>query len=574
MASVDGSRSYLAGSDQVSQHTCGPCKVDGEETEASYFCEVCSVCLCTHCRDEHKRFKMTKNHSVVSAHSIARQGSTVTMGTFAVLCGCDQKQAVKVYCENHAKVICPSCEAIKHRNCKTCLIKDKVPKDINKKLKEIMVKAKSLQTRIERYKQDGENDGKILEDKRNECKKSITAFRQEINKILDKMEKEILECLDKKANEQLQAIEKQVSTLSITLQALSMDINTIENANKTTKEEIMFAADVKISNNISEYEGLVHDISKGMQQTELEFQRNKNLTDMLNSMEGLGRIETHVLRSIRQDSTVIFDMKVKSTKEVNIKLSDDSSDPITTGCAFLSNGSVLLCDWQNSKVKLLDSDWSVSKSLELSDQPWNVAAVDANEAIITFDSNKDLQYISTHPDLKLGKKIPLPEICCGLDVVNDEIYTAYHKSFGHDEIWKLDRSGNMKSKIALTQSCSYGLLYLCLGSLTDHNPRVYLADGGYYSGVTCYQLDGRMVYQYEELAAPLGIYVDSAGNSLVCDRGSHNVVVITADGRKHRELLTSKNMTHPRCIDFRPEDNTLIVGCDNNSKLFVYKLGK
>ena len=425
MASVDGSRSYLVGSDQVLQHTCGPCKDDGEENEATYFCEVCSVYLCAHCRDDHKRFKATKNHSVVSAHSVSRQGSTAVKGAFAILCGCDQKRAVELFCENHAEVMCSACGTIKHRNCKICPIKDKVPKDTKEKLKEIMDKAKSLQTRIERYKQDGENDRKILEEKRNECKKEITVFRQEINKILDKMEKEILKSLDKKSNEQLQAIEKQISALSVTLQALSMDITTVENANKTTKEAIMFAADVKISNSISEYEELIKDIRDGMLQTELEFQRNKNLTDILNSMEGLGRIETHVIRSIKQDSTVILDMKIMSTKEANIKLSVDSSDPVITGCAFLSNGSVLLCDCQNSKVKLLDSDWSVNKSLKLSDQPWNVAAVDANEAIITFNSIKDLQFISTHPDLKLGKKITLPEKCWGLDVVNDEIYTAH-----------------------------------------------------------------------------------------------------------------------------------------------------
>ena len=575
MASVDGRRSYLAGSDQALQHTCGPCKDDGEETEANYFCKVCSVYLCAHCRDEHKRFKATKNHSVISAHATSGQGSTTMKGAFVVLCGCGQKQAVEVFCENHVEVICPVCETIKHRNCKTCPIKDKVTKDTKKKLREVIDQAKSLQTRIETCKRDAETGRKKLKGTKEGCQKEITDFRQEIKKILEKMEKEILENLDKKANEQLQTIEKQISTLSATLQALSVDMDTLENADKAAEGDIMFVADVKISKSMSEYEGLVHDISKGMQQMEVEFQRNKNLTDMLNSMEGLGRIETHVIRSIKQDSTVILDMKVKSMKEVNIKSSDDSNDPEITGCAFLSNGSVLLCDYQNSKVKLLDSDWSVSKSLKLSDQPGNVAAVDANEAIITFLSIKDLQYISTHPDLKLGKTITLPEQCYGLQVVNDEIYTAYHKSSGHDEIWKLDRSGNMKSKIVLPQSSSYGSLYLGLGSLTDHNPRVYLTDD-INSRVRCYQLDGRMVYQYKdkELTAPRGIYVDSAGNSLVCGCASDNVVVITSDGRKHRELLTSENITRPQCIDFRPEDNTLIVGCWCNSKLFVYKLGK
>ena len=189
---------------------------------------------------------------------------------------------------------------------------------------------------------------------------------------------------------------------------------------------------------------------------------------------------------------------------------------------------------------------------------------------------KDLQYIYTYPDLKLGKKITLPDKCLGVHIVNDEIYTTCHKGSGHDEIWKLDRAGFIMSKIILTQSSSARSEYFCLGSLADPNPRVYLTDF-HNSKVVCLQLDGRIVYQYEDteqLKRPNGIYVDAAGNSLVCGSSSNNVVVITVDGRKHGELLSSKDITNPRCIDYRPEDNTLIVGCETNSKLFVYKLGK
>ena len=122
MASVDGSRFYLAGSEQVLQHSCGPCKVDREETEATFFCEVCSVYLCAHCRDDHKKFNATKTHSVVSAHWVSSQGLTVVKGAFAILGGCNQKHAVKLYCENNAQVICPAYGTTKHRNCKICPI--------------------------------------------------------------------------------------------------------------------------------------------------------------------------------------------------------------------------------------------------------------------------------------------------------------------------------------------------------------------------------------------------------------------------------------------------------------------
>ena len=195
MASVDGSRSYLAGSDEVLQHTCGPCKDDGETKEAKHLCEFCNIYLCFDCRNDHKTFKATKNHSIVSAH--LTQGSQSTKGAFAILCGCDQKRAVEVYCEKHAEVICPTCEAIKHRNCKTCPITDKVTKDDKKHLKKVIDEAKALKAEIETLKKDGEANRKKLDAKTEECKKEIAAFRRVINTILDKNEKETLSTLDK-----------------------------------------------------------------------------------------------------------------------------------------------------------------------------------------------------------------------------------------------------------------------------------------------------------------------------------------------------------------------------------------
>ena len=572
---VSGSRSYLEGSDEVIQHACGPCKDDGETKEAKYLCEFCRVYLCFDCRNDHKTFKATKNHSIVSAHLTQGTVSTATKSTFAILCGCDQKRAVEIYCEKHGEVICPSCKTVKHRNCTTCPIKDKVDKHTQKQFKELMVKAKSLKAEIESCIQNGEANRKSIDKYKDECKKDISAFRREINQILDRMEKEIIERLDKTANRNIQAIEKRIADMTASQQALKTDLDVIDKAIKTKRDEIIFSANVKISKSISEYNDLIQDIRKGMKRPHLEFQKNRKLTDLLLGVDGFGRIEPCETGSAQQDHVVILDMKVKSTKEVNIKLPNDSGCPYITGCTFLSNGRILLCDNQNSKVKLFDSEMSVKKTLKLSDAPLNVAAVGENEAIITLDSRtNDLQYIHTHSDLKMGEKITLPDKCYGLQVVNDEIYTTCHKGSGHDEIWRLDRAGNIMSKIVLTQSSSGCSFYRCL-CLTGSSPRVYLTDWS-NSRVTCFQLDGKMVYQYEdkELRRPKGIYVDSAGNSLVCGTWSQNVVVITADGRKHGELLTSKDIILPSCIDYRPQDNTLIVGCESNSKLFLYKLGK
>ena len=580
MASIDGRKSYLAGSDEVIQYVCGPCKNDGEIKESHYYCKDCDYFLCFDCKDEHETFKPTKHHSLIQAHLATGVASAVNKGKFAILCSCDQKRAVEVYCEKHMEVICPSCKTIKHRSCKTCPIKDKINKHTKKQLMDLMAKAKSLKAEIESCKQIGQANRKKLDSYKEDCKKDLAAFRREINMMLDKLEKDVLTKLDKASKQKLQAIEKQIADMTSSLYALNADLDIMNRANKTNNDEVMFSANAKISKNLTEYDSLIKEIRNDMQSPEMKFHKNTKLTDLFKIDEGLGRIapsESSDISSPKPGQVNITDMKVKSTTEVNIKLPDDRQNPNINGCTFLSNGNILLCDNRNKKMKLLDSDMTVKKSLQLSDCPYNVAAVSENEAIITFNDlqNNDLQYINTHPDLKLGNKITLPDKCYGLQVVNDEIYTCCHKDSGHDEIWRLDRTGNIISKIVLTQASS-GLSWhhgLCL---TGSNPRVYLTD--YLNDrVTCFQLDdGKMVYQYEDqgLASPNGIYVDSAGNSIVCGHGSHNVVVITADGRKHGELLTNKDISYPRCVDYRPGDNTLIVACGQNSKLFVYKLGK
>ena len=350
-------------------------------------------------------------------------GSAVTKGTFTILCSCDQKRVVEVYCEKHDQVICPSCKTIKHRNCKICPIKDKVDKHTKKQFNDLMVKAKSLKAEIESHsKQDGEANRKKLDNYTEECKKEIADFRRDINKILDKIYKEILEKLDTNANQQLQAIEKKIADMTASLQALNADLATIENANKTNGDDILFSTNIKLSKNLTKYEELIQDIRNNVQLPKLKFQKNKKIVDMLKS-GGLGRIEAG---SAKKGHVEILDMKVKSTKGVNIKLPNDDECPYISGCTFLSNGSILLCDYANYKMKLLDRDMSVKKCLELSEAPNNVAAVGESEAIIIFNdwNINHLQYIHIRPDLKLGKTIVLPDKCHGLQVNNDEIYCA------------------------------------------------------------------------------------------------------------------------------------------------------
>ena len=90
-------------------------------------------------------------------------------------------------------------------------------------------------------------------------------------------------------------------------------------------------------------------------------------------------------------------------------------------------------------------------------------------------------------------------------------------------------------------------------------------------------MDNQVIYQYRdnELKWPRGLYCDGGDYFLVCGKGSNNVQVISAEGKKHCNLVSSRDgLNEPYSISYRERDDTLIVGCYESDHVFLFKLGK
>ena len=573
MASVDGAKSYLEGSDEVPLHICGPCKDDGDDKEAKYWCEQCNEYLCSGCKDYHKKFKATKTHTILPGKP-SKKESIAPESTFIVTCNCNKDRGVEIYCKDHSEVICSSCATIKHRKCNTTAIQDKLSGFSTQKFRSALGKAKNMIEKIENYQRDRKADCQKLKAMKEKCRKEIQEFRQEICNALEKMEETILKLLDDKAEQQLLFIEKQISTSSVALEALNLDLCLLENANRADKIDVMFSADMKTSNSLQEYEALILDIEANIHTPLLSFEKNQKLADLQSDIVSLGKVVGNKTAKTQKKKPNLVDMEVKSSNVVDIKLPKDEAVPGITDCAFMSNGYIVLCDNNNNCLKVLDKNLKITKQLLLPDIPYNVAALNDNETVVTYPYVKQLQCINIFPQLKLGQEIEMDEQCLGIEVAGGEIFTIFHKKSGVDEIWRLDRSGNIRSKVTLSQKASDTPYYLSLGT-SENNARIYITDS-FGSTLTCLRYDGSIVFQFKDkdLKRANGLYVDPEGNSLVCGTESNNVIIVTAEGKRHGELLTAKdNITKPKCVAFRPEDGTLVVGCWGSANLFVYKLG-
>ena len=81
--------------------------------------------------------------------------------------------------------------------------------------------------------------------------------------------------------------------------------------------------------------------------------------------------------------------------------------------------------------------------------------------------------------------------------------------------------------------------------------------------MTCCDLHGTTQWKFKDervLLLPCGISVDNDGNVYVVGHTSNNVVVISSDGQRHRQLLSDKDgLLYPIVLDYDRSTNRLLV---------------
>ena len=266
---------------------------------------------------------------------------------------------------------------------------------------------------------------------------------------------------------------------------------------------------------------------------------------------------------------------IKKIKELNVKVSSDTSRCNITGCCFIPGGKLILCDWGNDKIKLLDRSLSVVDSLDLPGNPRDVALVDSSNVIVTMPVRTQLQFIQVSPSLKPGRTIHVGEWCSGVDVAVGRIFISYNDFIDKvGDIRVHDLEGRvLGTKLGISPNGSNMFRRPDFVAVNRSGDKIFVSDYD-TNTVSCLTSDGKIVYQYrdKELRGSAGLLVDDNDNAIVCSWWSNIVQVIQSAGNKHKTLLTSEDgIDRPQCVRFRPGDGTLVVGGEGNY-LLVYNM--
>ena len=575
MASVDGSRSLHITSDEAPDNLCDPCKFGGTQTNGSHYCKTCREYLCKSCKESHKRFKVSRNHTIVSSTEAASDGQNAQ--TFKVLCACDQSLEVVIYCESHDEVVCMTCKSVKHRKCNVTKLREKGSTYKISDIQTIIQNVHSLEEKIKQFQQDRDSDTERIESMIETSREKIKSLRKDFDNFMDTLESKMLSELEKKAKEMRQAAKQYIPACTDTLNVLAGDSKMLDDASKCSNTEMMFAADVKISKRLTELRSMLKEFQDEVKPQRLEFEGNQKLLDVKQEVKALGTLRVSESQREKTKTTYFPKMKVQNSREVQIKLPNDKSLPCITGCTFMVDGQLLLCDFNNNTIKLLNSTFDITGNLALDCGPWDISAVDSNRAVVTFPNTKQLKFIDIVPSLKTDKQIQLDKYCYGVDVVRDEIYVTCHDNPDNAEIRVFDKNGTFIRKIP---DVNYTLSSLRLPyyiAVSKTSSMIYLSDWN-TSIVSCISVHGSSVFNYEHTGwiRPRTVLVDEEDNILVCGEKSYNVHAVTSTSQHHSVLYTVQGRQDNRCMSlaYRPTDHTLVIGLCKDGSLLVLQLAK
>ena len=317
--------------------------------------------------------------------------------------------------------------------------------------------------------------------------------------------------------------------------------------------------------------------SDSLNQTNLSYKIDTGLKTITTSIHRFGEVvveskpcETNFVRKKeKQAQMMVADISPPMSVEhivLKLKQKINTKGSFITGCSLLPDGRMALSCCKANTVSFINKE-----GVELFQLGKDKTGSCTYDSVYIKDSNS-LAVSSGGVD---NRCITI------IDIESQEVMTTismdtdiYGMAVRDRKIYYCTRNNGLRmlnlSDKSVSNIINSKLSYVC-----------YVATSGgklYYTGhkihtVTCCDLHGTTQWEFKDdivLQFPRGISVDNDGNVYVVRHFSNNVVVISPDGQRHRQLLSSKdNLINPRVLDYDRSTNRLLV-VNNSSTAFLF----
>ncbi|XP_053381378.1 uncharacterized protein LOC123556212 [Mercenaria mercenaria] len=479
-----------------------------------------------------------------------------------------------MYCKNHDDVGCGTCIAIDHRLCKDIFY---IPKFLQNNtctttIREIQQKldsvAKALKEQQENFKLERE---RLLKSK-TATLESIKKFRKEINGRLDELETNTISDIEDKYKTFINEMEESIRILERSKVSL-----------KSARDKLKLASGNKLQNfvNVKKGENIAENAAKSIKVNQLQtpfkdvdFTGDHRLASLLHEINVFGKIEQRIVMKTENIGTVNIHkndslLQVKGSTKYVVKVQSDNMRCDIVSACTLEDGTIILSDYNNSKLKRLhSSSYTVIDYCDLQWRPWQVCSIDKQQAAVCLRDKKEVQFISLSSKMALTNKIKIGFACYGLSYADGNLYIS-----GDTSVYIYSVSGRKLKQFSKDQSGQNLFSDTCSLAVSEDGSKIYVDD--FKNGVIILDNNGAVVGRFNDsqLRGAYDCCLTGRGSLLVCGNFSDNVLQFGLNGNLIGEVVKfdDTSASH-QAICCNQQISKMIIGRDCDDNVEVYDL--
>ncbi|CAC5388356.1 PML [Mytilus coruscus] len=545
----------------LSTPMCGVCDLRSITEPSIIWCFECDGGLCSECKEHHSLSKGTQKHCTVPIHEYQKKPFDIVKITQTCA---KHNEKYTIYCKMHERLCCGSCIVENHMECRDY---DKLADVIqNTKFSNAFYEMEQslveLSDNIQIIRNDRENNMKRLSKKKMQIQHDIKQTRIAINNHLDIIQDDIMKKLNATEVKESKLISKLLRLLKENESEIIEYRKNIENIKQHATDLQTFISMKELEKKVSSRDKFLQSVidSENFKDCELSYNVNAAMQDLPNYIKNLGEVTIttkpcDLVLTRRKDKQAQIVLPHKSVENINLKLHKtiNTVGVYIRGCCMLPDGKMAFSYYFDRAVRVLNFNGTEDFAVITPTSAFDVAYISHDDTLAVTSGNSSTKCI-TIIDIQskqIKKTIPVDADYFGVEVKDKKLIC----SEAGKGIQLINPHNNSTTDIVRDEIPGYCYVAIFGDKMYHTNNQL--------NTVTCYDLQGKVKWKFKNesvLRCPCGVSVDNHGNVYVVGNSSNNVVVISADGQRHKEILTaSEGLSLPCSLDYNRITNQLLV---------------
>ena len=552
---------------------CGCCDIRHICMQSELWCSECDEGLCIDCAEHHSLSKASRNHKTIPISEYRKLPSNVLK--IREFCN-EHDERFILYCQKHACPCCRICIVENHNKCQNIAVLEDVIQGVKSShmFKEIESLIDEMIENVGKIGRNRETNSVAVTKQKQIIESEIRELRTKINNHLDKLQEDLM----KELTEAETKINSQTRELMASLDEKEKELTeyqtTIVNIEQYASDLQTFLVMKQIENDVESLDTSIHALinSDSLNQTNLSCKIDTTLQNITTSIDRFGEVVvaskpyelTFVRKKEKQAQMMVADPPPMSVDNIqlNLKQKINIKGSSMRGCSLLTDGRMVLCSYSNNIVRFINKDgvelFQIGTNKTGSGTYDTVYIKDNNSVVVSSGSvgKRGITIIDIEKK-EIMTIISMDTVIYSMAVRGRTIYYCA----GDKGLKMINLSDKSVSDI-INSKMSY------LDYVATSRDKLYYTTFSTHT-VTCCDLHGTTQWQFNDqrvLQCPCGISVDNEGNVYVVGYGSHNFVVISPDGQRHRQLLSNKDgLACPTVLDYDRSTNRLLVVNDSDA---------